>query len=217
MTDALTRFDSWLLDRVFQPVVDRVSDFVGPAALAESALLGSAIMTLGEVAVDLRTEGLNLSTILFGALNLAGAVWLLVWYRSHGALSGRAANPFRVMPVWVSLRLSAIANLVASVVAPLVGVRAIGLGPVSIPLTTTRLATAFDLLAAVLCVGGLYFAACNKPPPKIHSRVPVRAGPVIGAARNAVSAARLRSGASSCGRWPTPSRATRRALGMSLR
>ncbi len=169
MGNALVRFDRTLLDRFFQPIASLLSGLARPPALAESCLFGSAVMTLGEVAVDLRSEGLNLSTIFFGALNLAAAVWLVGWYRSHGGLSGKTANPFREMPLWVSLRLSAVANLAISVLVPVIGIRSIGAGAVSVPLMTTHLATAFDIAAAFLCVCGLYFAACSMPPAKVRA------------------------------------------------
>ena len=170
MNDVLTRIDRAVLDQVFQPIADRLADYAGPPVLAESALVGSAVMTLGQVAADLRTEGLEISTVVFGALNLAGAVWLVRWYRAHGALSAGAANPFREMPAWVSLRLFSIANLLVSVVLPMLGVSSIGVGWLSLPLVTSGLSTAFDISSGLLCLAGLYLAACHKPPPRL--RVP---------------------------------------------
>jgi len=169
MNDALTRLDRALLDRVFQPIANRLAVVAEPPVLAESSLVGSAVMTLGQVAVDLRVEGLEISTILFGAFNLAGAVWLVRWYRAHGGLSAGSANPFREMPVWVSLRLFSIVNLLFSILLPALGIDTIGFGPFSVPLTSSGLSTAFDIASALLCLIGLYFAACRKPPPVIRT------------------------------------------------
>ena len=161
----LTKIDHFLLDRVFQRLADLLAAIVTAPVLAESLLVGAGVMTLGQVAADIRAEGLEPGTLFFGALNLMGAVWLIRWYRAHGGWKTGAANPLRVMPVWMLLRVFSVFDLLVAILLPLTGVRAIGSGPFAIPISSGSQADLFSLVASLLSTAGLYFAACAPPPP----------------------------------------------------
>lgn len=161
----LRRIDHFLIDRIFQPVANALEQFAQPHQIAETMLLGAAVMVVGAAAARVTADGLDGGSLIDAALNIGGATWLWIWYRRHGALARGAANPFRELPIFVLLRLLSLVMLIPDLL-PAFGVAfapalaRLGFGP------ERGQAALFGGISDVLTVAGLYFAACNRPPPR---------------------------------------------------
>lgn len=160
----IVRFDDWLIDRLFQPVANRLPSVLPVVQLGMSFQLGSLM---------LNGAALLLPIVLFGA-TMGGVVdTSLIWFMNLAFFLGmkktipmirqNMLNPLR--PMMLSMRMIAMAFLIYQLFRSLDGV---GIGWILSQLMT---------LSQLTFVIGLYFVACQPQPPR--QRMSSRTGPII--------------------------------------
>lgn len=160
----IVRCDDWLIDRVFQPIANRLPAGLSAVQLGLSFQLGSLM---------LNGAALLLPIVLFG-VTLGGLVdTALIWFMNLAFFLGMKKtiplirpgmmNPLR--PMMLSMRMIAIAFLIYQLFRGLDGV---GIGWILSQLMT---------LSQLTFVMGLYFVSCQPQPPR--QRMSSRSGPII--------------------------------------
>ena len=154
----INQFDAWLLDRVFQPVVDRLPERPSGFDIGMSLQLGAVVLDAASLVAMIATGHMG-----FGNGMWNGLTWLFAafFYVSIGRLRPLVkpghANPLRLMLQ--------------------------GLRPLSIPfavysiwIMTTAvpelvMALRFNALANMVYVVGLYLISCQPRPPAYRRTV----------------------------------------------
>ena len=150
---ALRRLDNTLIDRAFQPVVNRLS--ANPHDLAATCYAGIVGVTLARIVVEHRAGALAGNVWLYGFLAAGATVLYGMALGQRPASSG--ANPHRASPVSRALRLVWLAGLTGAVAGSAGRLVASGyLTPVAV----------LGVLSAGLWVSAVYFQACDRPPPR---------------------------------------------------
>ncbi len=159
IADFLTRADDMLLDRVFQPVADRLGDRPDAFDVGMSLQIGAIVFLLAADGALLAVHRLGWAGAAWDGLSAAAGVWfyrvMLVW---RGMVREGHANPLR--PVYRPLRLFALVYALFSV------------WQIATALPSDRLAMVFDAASNLTFVAGMYFIACERRPPVRKAAVP---------------------------------------------
>ncbi|BAK83517.1 hypothetical protein D3W54_11070 [Komagataeibacter medellinensis] len=155
--DRVNQFDSWLLDRIFQPFADALPERLTAMEVGMSFQVGSIVLSAASISALLVLEGMTLNNVI---TNLLGWFFEVIFYigihRLRRMVRPGYQNPLRVM---------------------LAGMR-----PISIPfaayavyqaVTAERayeLALWFNSLSQLVFVAGIYLISCNIPPPGHRAR-----------------------------------------------
>ncbi|MGI4801083.1 MAG: hypothetical protein ACRYG8_45080 [Janthinobacterium lividum] len=158
IADAVNRADTWLLERVFQPVADRLGEKPTAFDIGMSLQLGAIVLDAAAVIAIFMVGGLSLDSALWNGLTWAlGLAFYLSINRMRPLVRPGHANPLRVM---------------------LQGFR-----PLSIPFmlyslyqaATARppflMAMQFNSLANLVFVVGLYLVSTQPKPPRQRQTV----------------------------------------------
>ena len=156
--ERITSIDAWLLDRVFQPLADRLPDRLSPFDVGMSLQLGSILMTAVVIAGVFFMSGMTaISDMLYNVLG-----WVLYLTFFIGIASKRTlvkagqANPLRYM--LLSLRVLSIGPMVFK-----------HYEAVSAPAIFSMIVWP-DAFGGVVFVMGLYFISCQPPSPWRRAR-----------------------------------------------
>jgi hypothetical protein len=163
VADRINQFDIWLLDRVFQPVVDRLPERLTGFELGMSLQLGAIVMDTACLIAMFAT----------GLLGFTDGVWnVLIWMfalffyismnRMRPLVRPGHPNPLRIMlqglrPLAIPFALYSVWQMAMA-------------GPLF--LTASR----FNVMANVVYVVGLYFMSTNPRPPAFRRTVKARDG-----------------------------------------
>ncbi|MCQ8241122.1 hypothetical protein [Rhizosaccharibacter radicis] len=161
--DKVNQFDAWLLDRVFQPVVDRLPERVTGFEVGMSLQLGALVMDTACLIAMFATGLLGFSDGIWNVL-----IWLfaLFFYLSMN----------RMRPLMRVGHLNPLRPMLQ------------GLRPLSIPFALYSVwqmalaspaflnASRFNVLANVIYVIGLYFMSTNPRPPGFRRTARAPAG-----------------------------------------
>jgi hypothetical protein len=150
--NAISRFDLWVLDRVFQPLADRLPERLPGFEVGMSLLFGSLMLSAAAMAAMVALVSMDVLDI-----TINGVIWLVcvTFYlninRSRPMVKSAYVNPLRfqflgMRPVSIVFLLYAVWQGI-SAEPPLV------------------LATWFNTLANAAFSCGLYFVSCNVRPP----------------------------------------------------
>lgn len=152
-SDLLTRFDLWLLDRVFQPVADRLPERIPVFEAGMSFLLGSVLLLATSIGV---------MVVLLGEPPLNAVFDLLIWgmwvafylgvARMRVLIRPGHMNPLRQM--FLGFRPVSFAFLIYAIWQSI---------SVPAPLST---ALWFNMLADLTFTCGVYFVSCEQSPPR---------------------------------------------------
>ncbi|MFT8718544.1 hypothetical protein [Acetobacter sp.] len=156
--ERITRADLWILDRVFQPMADRLPERLPAFEAGMSLLFGSLMLSGAATAAMIFLLGMDPFSAIFNVL-----IWLL-WVsfylgvnRMRPLVKRGFANPLRVM--FQGLRPI---SLVFLVYAAWQGS--------TVPAQYT-FAAWFNTLANATFVVGVYFVSCNVSPPPARQSV----------------------------------------------
>lgn len=146
----LSRLDEFLLDRVYQTIVDAFQDRGADCmSLTRSCLYGYFVFTFAHILAKAGDGSLTAFTLSFELIALmAAVVWLSAVNRQMGAIRG--LNPHRE-----AMRPSRYLVLLLSVV--LVPLSMLG-EPLSLP-------KFLDNVRILICLSSLYFYSCSNRPP----------------------------------------------------
>jgi hypothetical protein len=152
LADSLVRADEFLLDRVFQPLTDRLGERPSAFDVGISLELGAVVM---EVAADVALYligQLSWSAGLWDGFSCACGMWFYVFMmRQRFLVRPGHANPLRLM--YRSLRLLALGFAIWSLFAAATS------GPLG------ALSYAFNAFSNFAFVTGMYFISCQPRPP----------------------------------------------------
>ena len=156
--EKVNQFDGWLLDRVFQPVVDRLPERVSGFDIGMSLQLGAVVLDAASLVAMIATGRMGFGNGVWNALTWVFAAFFYVSIqRMRPLVRPGQANPLRFMLQ--------------------------GLRPLSIPfalysiwimLTASPLlvmALRFNALANMVYVIGLYLISCQPRPPAFRRTV----------------------------------------------
>ncbi|MBE7212868.1 MAG: hypothetical protein INR65_17790 [Gluconacetobacter diazotrophicus] len=156
--DGVNRFDAFLLDRVFQPVVDRLPERPSGFDIGMSLQLGAVVLDAASLVAMLALGRMGFGTGLWNAMTwLFAAFFYMSIQRMRPLVRPGHANPLRFMLQ--------------------------GLRPLSIPFAlyslwimhgatlAMALALEFNALANVIYVLGLYLISCQPRPPAYRRTV----------------------------------------------
>lgn len=109
LSERLTAIDDWLLDRVFQPVADRLGERLSAFDLGLCLQLGAVVFDLAADAALFAAGLLGVGDGIYDGLSCAGGVWFYALIARQRPLVGQVRpNPLRVL--YRSLRLLALAS-----------------------------------------------------------------------------------------------------------
>jgi len=152
LADTLTKLDEFLLDRVFQPLTDRLGDKPSAFDVGISLELGAVVLELAADATLFAIGQLSLSAGLWDGFSCACGMWFYVFMvRQRPLVRAGRPNPLRL--IYRSLRLLALGFALWSVFA----------AATSDPLG--RLSYAFNALSNFAFVAGMYLISCQPRPP----------------------------------------------------
>ncbi|WP_419730187.1 hypothetical protein [Lichenicola sp.] len=158
LADKVNQFDGWLLDRVFQPVVDRLPERPSGFDIGMSMQLGAVVLDAASLVAMLATGQMGFGNASWNVLTwLFAAFFYVSIQRMRPLVKPGHANPLRFMLQ--------------------------GLRPLSIPFAIYSLwimmrappmlemAFRFNALANIVYVVGLYFISCQPKPPAFRRTV----------------------------------------------
>ena len=158
IADRVIQFDGWLLDRVFQPLVDRLPERPSGFDIGMSLQLGAVVLDAFSLVAIIATGRIGFGNGLWnGLMWIFAAVFYVGMARMRPLVKPGHANPLRLM---------------------LQGMR-----PLSIPfgiyniwitldaIPQLAIALRFNALASVVYVIGLYFISCQPRPPRYSRTV----------------------------------------------
>lgn len=150
----VNQMDLWVLDRVFQPIADRLPEKWPPFEVGMSFQLGALLFYATSVILIMVVNGLGLASAFFDVLSWAVGLALFVGImRMRVLVRPGHANPLRIM--LQGLRPLSIAFALFSLWR--------GAGPGQI----SDLAWCFIVLSDVAFSVGLYFISCLQNPPQV--------------------------------------------------
>jgi hypothetical protein len=148
LSERLTAIDDWLLDRVFQPVADRLGERLSAFDLGLSLQLGAVVFDLAADAALFAAGLLGVGDGIYDGLSCAGGVWFYALVAKQRPLVGQGRpNPLRVL--YRSLRLLALGLTAWSLLS---GAASDAAGALSDGLSA---------LSALAFVAGMYFISCQ--------------------------------------------------------
>ena len=148
----LTSFDDWLLDRVFQPITDRLGERPSAFDVGVSLELGAVVLALAANVALWAIGELSLSAGLWGGFSCACGLWFYsVMIGQRPLVRAGAANPLRY--IYRSMRLLALGFTLWSVFAELTAD------------ASDTLAYELNALSNVAFVAGMYLISCQPRPP----------------------------------------------------
>lgn len=151
-TDRLGAIDDWLLDRLFQPITDRLGERLTAFDLGMSLQLGAIVLDLAADLADFAAGHMGVADGLYDGLSGACGVWFYVYLsRQRVLVRPGKANPLRHL--YRSLRLLAL------------GFATWGVLSSAMPGPTSALSASLSALSGLAFVAGLYCIACQPRPP----------------------------------------------------
>ncbi|MBO1327154.1 hypothetical protein OQ496_02040 [Acetobacter suratthaniensis] len=165
--ERITSMDAWLLDKVFQPLADRLPDRLSPFDVGMSLQLGSILMTAVVIAGVFFMSGMTaISDMLY---NVLGWVLYLTFFigtaRMRALVKVGQANPLRYM--LLSLRVLSIGFMAYKLYEA-----------VSAPMIFAMIVWP-DACGSVVFAMGLYFISCQPPSPWRQTRKQTHLRPVF--------------------------------------
>jgi hypothetical protein len=152
LADHLIRIDEFLLDRVFQPITNRLGDKPSAFDVGISLELGAVVLEVAADAALFAIGQLSWSAGLWDGFSCACGMWFYVFMvRQRSLVRPGRPNPLRLM--YRSMRLLALGFALYSVFA----------SATSEP--TGTLAYAFNALSNFAFVAGMYLISCQPRPP----------------------------------------------------
>ncbi|GBQ93257.1 hypothetical protein AA23498_1675 [Acetobacter nitrogenifigens DSM 23921 = NBRC 105050] len=156
--ERVSKADLWLLDKVFQPVANRMPEKLSAVELGMSMLFGALMLSAASIVAMVFLTGMEITDAIFNVLIWAfGLSFYIGVARMKTLVRPGHLNPLRVMLTGMRL-LSipfAIYAFYQGVSAP---------APFVIPLW-------FNALANLVFVVGIYFVSCEPPPPPMRQSV----------------------------------------------
>jgi hypothetical protein len=152
LADTLTKLDDFLLDRVFQPLTDRLGDRPSAFDIGISLELGAVVLEVAADAALFAVGRLTVGAGLWDGFSCACGMWFYVFMvRQRSLVRPGHANPLRLM--YRSLRLLALGFALWSVFA------AITAEPLGV------LSYALNAVSNLVFVAGMYLISCQPRPP----------------------------------------------------
>ncbi|NPD66908.1 hypothetical protein HN018_04895 [Lichenicola cladoniae] len=158
LADKVNQFDGWLLDRIFQPAVDRLPEKPSGFDIGMSMQLGAVVLDAASLVAMVATGRMGFGNATWNVLTwLFAAFFYVSISRMRPLVKPGHANPLRFMLQ--------------------------GLRPLSIPFAIYSLwimmrappmlemALRFNALANFVYVVGLYFISCQPKPPAFRRTV----------------------------------------------
>lgn len=159
VADKVNQFDAWLLDRVFQPVVDRLPDRLSGFDIGMSMQLGAVVLDAACLVAMIASGRIGFTGILWNGLTwLFAAFFYVAILRMRPLVRPGHANPLRFM--LQGLRPLAIPFALYSIWIMLTAP-----GPL-------MLAMEFNALANLVYLIGLYLISCQPRPPAFRRTAP---------------------------------------------
>lgn len=164
LPERIAQVDDWLLDRLFQPLADRLPDRLTPLHLGLSCQLGALMLDGLSLVLPMLLFGASLGNMIDSALIwCVSLAFFLGMRRCAPMVRPGMLNPLR--PLLRAMRLLSLAFLAYQLFR--------GLGAPDFVWLVTQLTTISQLLFTI----GLYLVACQPRPPS--QRVSSRSGPII--------------------------------------
>jgi hypothetical protein len=159
VADKVNQFDGWLLDRIFQPVVDRLPEKPSGFDIGMSMQLGAVVLDAASLVAMLATGRISVGSMVWNGLTWVFAAFFYVAIaRMRPLVKPGHANPLRFMlqglrPLAIPFALYSLWIMIS---AP--GV--------------LMLAMEFNALANLVYLIGLYFISCQPKPPSYRRTAP---------------------------------------------
>ncbi|GBR22100.1 hypothetical protein [Asaia spathodeae] len=170
--ERINQADLWLLDRVFQPVSDRLPEKLPSAELGMSLQLGAIVFFLAAIVILSISGYASIGDSVFNILNwVLFVAFYLAIMRMRGLVKPGQANPLRSM--LFGMRPLNVGFLIYSLWVGVTGNGAL------------MLASLFMIVSNMIFTMGLYFVSCQPRPPvrrRSQSRVELR--PIMGGLRD---------------------------------
>jgi hypothetical protein len=171
LASSLTRFDEFLLDRVFQPLTDRLSDKPSAFDVGISLELGAVVLELAADVALYSIGRLSWSAGLWDGFSCACGMWFYVFMvRQRHLVRAGAMNPLRLM--YRSMRLLALGFAIWSVFTALTSHG------------DDALSYALNAASNFAFVAGMYLISCQPRPPgwrvAQRRRAPITVAPSFG-------------------------------------
>ncbi|AAW60368.1 hypothetical protein GOX01_00730 [Gluconobacter oxydans] len=164
LPERIAHVDDWLLDRLFQPVADRLPGRLTALQLGLSCQLGALMLDGLSLVLPMLLFGASLANMIDSALIWCiSLAFFLGMKRSAPLVRPGMLNPLR--PLLRAMRLLSLAFLVYQLFR--------GMGAPGFIWLLTQMTTISQLLFTV----GLYLVACQPRPP--YQRMSTRSGPII--------------------------------------
>ena len=148
----LAAADSWLLDRVFQPVSDRLDGSLSAFDVGLSLQLGAVVLELASDAALYAVGMLGVTDGIYDGFSVACGMWFYVYVaRLRAMVAPGRLNPLR--PMFLVLRLLGLGFAAWSVF--------------SSATSEADAALSYGLTAAsnLAFIAGMYLVSCRRPPP----------------------------------------------------
>ena len=169
LADRLVAADEWLLDRVFQPITDRLGERPSGFDVGMSLQLGAVVLGVAADAVLLAIGLLSVTDGVYDGLSCACGLWFYVFMaRQRSLVRPGRANPLRL--TYRAMRLLALGfalwSLVSSVQSD----------------ASAALSYGLSALSNLAFVAGMYLISCQPRPPGWRRTAPSRAATAEGMA-----------------------------------
>ncbi|MCX8667803.1 hypothetical protein J3T99_09285 [Acetobacteraceae bacterium B3987] len=171
----LQALDDFILDRLFQPVADRMPEPVSAWSIGINFELGSVVLQVACLFAPLLIYGASISESVQSVLVLLCSIVLFIGFqRFRPLVKPNTLNPLR--PLMRSLRLICLAFLIYEAIS-------VFIAPSS---PATWLWNRLGLLSQLAFVTGLYFMACQPRPPREERRAAKRLAELRGVATDGI-------------------------------
>ncbi|MBA5725995.1 hypothetical protein [Bombella favorum] len=171
----LQALDDFILDRLFQPIADRMPEPISAWSIGINFELGSVILQVACLFAPLLIYGASISESVQSVLVLLCSIVLFIGFqRFRPLVQSNTLNPLR--PLMRSLRLICLAFLIYETIS-------VFIAPSS---PTTWLWNRLGLLSQLAFVTGLYFMACQPRPPREERRAEKRLAELRGVATDGI-------------------------------
>ena len=155
--DSLNRADIWLLDKVFQPLADRLGESPSAFDVGLSLQLGAVVFQLAADLALYAAGVLDAWTGLYDGLSCACGVWFYVHIgRQRSLVQTGRLNPLRLL--YQALRLFGLGFALWSVISSLLDG------------ADAALSNGLSALSNIAFVAGLYMVSCQPRPPAQRRR-----------------------------------------------
>ena len=152
LAERLAAVDSWLLDRVFQPLSDRLDGATSAFDVGLSMQLGAVVLELASDAALYAAGMLDVGHGIYDGFSVACGMWFYVYVgRLRGMVSPGRLNPLR--PMFQALRLLGL------------GFAAWSLVDSATSEAEAALSYGLEALSNLAFIAGMYLVSCQRPPP----------------------------------------------------